>query len=308
MQTIRIALDWAVNTNHTGLIVAHQRGLFRDAGIDVQVLPVERDRFVTDVVLAGDADFGYAFEGTVIERRTTGDPLISVAAVAQHHWSSVAVLQSRGITRPAQLAHLRYASFGHQTMEQIMLEQMMRSDGVTASDFIVTPVRFASIDTLVRGEADFLWIYDGIEGVEAGVHGVALTTFAPSDFGVPDYYAPTIFAHERLLKDESAREAGSHFMQALAKGYQLAAIDPDSALADIQALGNSWGDWLFTDEASTRASQRYQSERYLDASGNWGYQGASMWTDFPHFLWQRGAFGEIAELDYQQLYTNELLG
>ena len=38
-RTVRFALDWTPNTNHTGLYVAQQQGWFTDAGLDVQILP-----------------------------------------------------------------------------------------------------------------------------------------------------------------------------------------------------------------------------------------------------------------------------
>ncbi|HEY5882553.1 MAG TPA: ABC transporter substrate-binding protein, partial [Nakamurella sp.] len=37
--TVRFALDWTPNTNHTGLYVAMQQGWFAEAGIDVEILP-----------------------------------------------------------------------------------------------------------------------------------------------------------------------------------------------------------------------------------------------------------------------------
>src|SRR5699024_6363709 len=37
--TVRFALDWTPNTNHTGLYVALHKGYFEEAGIDVEILP-----------------------------------------------------------------------------------------------------------------------------------------------------------------------------------------------------------------------------------------------------------------------------
>ena len=37
--TVRFALDWTPNTNHTGIYVAAAKGWYRDAGVDLQILP-----------------------------------------------------------------------------------------------------------------------------------------------------------------------------------------------------------------------------------------------------------------------------
>ena len=55
--TVRIALDWTPNTNHTGLYVAQQLGWFADAGLDVQFLPYNETSPDT-LVSSGAAEFG----------------------------------------------------------------------------------------------------------------------------------------------------------------------------------------------------------------------------------------------------------
>ena len=54
---VRLALDWTPNTDHTGFFVAKHEGWYRDAGIDLQVLPYDDDTF--DVV-TGFTSFFFA--------------------------------------------------------------------------------------------------------------------------------------------------------------------------------------------------------------------------------------------------------
>ena len=37
--TVRLALDWTPNTNHTGFFVAAANGWYEHAGVDLQILP-----------------------------------------------------------------------------------------------------------------------------------------------------------------------------------------------------------------------------------------------------------------------------
>src|SRR5262249_3666678 len=149
------------------------------------------------------------------------------AAIGHQHHSSLVALQSSGISRPAHLAGRRYASFGHRAIERAVIAGMMRADGVEDPQFDMDAVRFASFDVLNNGEFDFFWIYDAIEGVDAQSDGLDLVSFAPSDYGVPNYYAPILFAHEGLLQDAAKKDAAQRALRALRAGYELAWDDPD---------------------------------------------------------------------------------
>lgn len=308
LPTIRLALDWAPNPNHAGLLVAHQRGYFAAAGVDAHFVPAERDRGLIDIMLAGAAELGFAFAGTVIERRALGESFVAVAALGQRHRSALAVLRDSGIMRPADLAGKRYASFGHAPLEEAIIRRMLAHDGAPDPAFHLTPVRFAAVAGLERGEYDFLWIYDGVEGVEAAVNGIALRTFAPSDYGIPNYYAPVIFAREDVMSDPDLRQAAQRFLAAAQRGYTAAAADPAGVMADMLAAAPALGDWLFTNDAVTRASLRFQAAAArADGAQPWGTQTLATWTDLPRLLWQDGALGAIPEPAYAQYFTNDLL-
>jgi ABC-type nitrate/sulfonate/bicarbonate transport system substrate-binding protein len=308
MATITVALDWAVNPNHIGLILAERQHSFAQAGVEVDVLPAERDRGPVEMVLSGAADLGFAFAGTVIEGRARDEPLVSVAAVAKHHRSSLAALADRGITRFADLAGRRYASFGHPHLERAVITEMLRHAGATQTHFDLSVTRFAEVAGLVRNDFDFLWIYDAIEGIEAQSQGIALTLFSPAAFGIPNYYAPVIFTTDGLLADPVRRDAARRAMQAMRQGYQDATSDPDAAIRHLSVAALPVGSWLFATEDATRASMRAFAAGQRADGGAWGEQSLADWQDFAHFLWQHGALGAIPEPDYAAYFTNDLLG
>ena len=98
--TIRFALDWTPNTNHTGLFVAQQEGYFRDAGIDVDVLPYN-DTSPDTLIDSGNADFGISFQSSATFARAAGARTVSVLAPLQHWATGIGVLADRAdITSP----------------------------------------------------------------------------------------------------------------------------------------------------------------------------------------------------------------
>lgn len=71
--TVRFALDWTPNTNHTGLFAAMQQGWFADAGIDVQALPYNT-ALPDTLVDAGSADFGISFQDNTTVAQAATSP------------------------------------------------------------------------------------------------------------------------------------------------------------------------------------------------------------------------------------------
>ena len=56
-QKVTVALDWTVNTNHIGLFVARDKGFYKDAGLNVEILPYT-DTSAGTLVANHVADFG----------------------------------------------------------------------------------------------------------------------------------------------------------------------------------------------------------------------------------------------------------
>src|SRR5699024_10175721 len=70
-EPVRSALDWSLNTNHIGLVVAEAEGYFAEAGIDVEILPLGSTTPI-EQISAGAADFGISEQTGIQISRTQG--------------------------------------------------------------------------------------------------------------------------------------------------------------------------------------------------------------------------------------------
>src|SRR5262245_52030068 len=59
--TVRLALDWTPNTNHTGFYVAQANGWYGDAGVDLRILPYGTTA-PEALIAAGQAECGISFQ------------------------------------------------------------------------------------------------------------------------------------------------------------------------------------------------------------------------------------------------------
>lgn len=77
LEPIRVALDWSLNTNHIGLVVAEDQGYFSEAGTDVKILPLGTTTPI-EQISAGEADFGIAEQTGIQISGAQGHEITSV--------------------------------------------------------------------------------------------------------------------------------------------------------------------------------------------------------------------------------------
>jgi ABC-type nitrate/sulfonate/bicarbonate transport system substrate-binding protein len=305
---VKLALDWIPNTNHTGIYVALQQGYYRQHGLNVTLVPYGSTA-PEALVASGQVQFAVSFEESVAILRAQGQPLVSVAAIIQHDTSAMAVLASSNITRPAQFAGKHFASSGDPA-EQAVIDAMERNDGVAHPSYTQGQPQDASFDVLGHGY-DFVWIYAGVEGVQAQDAGTPLRLFYLNDYGIPDFYSPVLIT--------SAQEIAQHpdvvraFVAATAQGYSYAVQNP-KASADMLLQGaKAQGGTLFASNQVAYDSQTYQSQHYTADAKCWGQQSLATWTGFSRFLYQNGALLDAnnkpltSEPDYSAMFTNAYL-
>ena len=303
---IRFALDWTPNTNHTGLYVAMQEGFFKQAGLDVEIIPYGET--APDSLLdAGSAEFGISFQSSATFAKASGANIVSVLAPLQHWATAIGVrADNAAITRPKDLDGKTYAGFGD-AGEIEAIKQVIRNDGGTG-DFKNITLGTSAYEAVYSGAADFTVPFVAWESIEAQHNGTPFKSFAYTDFGFPDIYAVVVDANQTWVKahPDQARK----FVQALQRGYQVAADDPDKAAQDLIDANPG----AFPDRALVTESQKLLAEKYLrDPQGRVGRQTLEQWTGYSHFLFEHRLLVDesgkplATEPNWSTYFTNEYL-
>ena len=280
-RTIRVALDWTPNTNHTGLYVAQQLGWFRDAGLNVEILPYNQTSPDT-LVANGAADFGISFQSSFTYSKAAGADITSVMAVLQHWATEIAVRADRpDIRTPRDLDGKTYAGFG-EPGEVPKISAVIRNAGGRGV-FQTVQLGTSAYEALYAGQADFTEPFVAWEGIEAQLRGEPLRTFRYTDYGVPDAYNVLLIGNSTWLRDHP--DEARTFVQAAQRGYQLAADDPARG-AQLLTDANPGA---FTDPRLVDLSSRMLAERYLrDEHGRVGTQTLQRWAGYSGFAYDSG--------------------
>ena len=305
--TVRLALDWTPNTDHTAFFVARHEGWYRDAGIELQVLPYATATPET-LMAAHQAECGVSFQDSLTFAVASGADIASVAAILQKTASAIGVLASSPIQRPRDLDGKTYAGFGYPN-EVPTLKSVIRADGGTG-DFKVATLDAAAYEALYSKRADFTIPFTAWEGVEAQQRHIDLRYFRFSDYGFPEFYQVVLACDRQWLEKDP--DAARRFVGATVRGMELSATDPDGAAAVLVSENRGAFD---ANPDLPRASQEFlASGGYLvDGTGRAGTQTLERWTAYSKFLYDQKLLTDkdgkplTTELDYSRLFTNDFL-
>eukprot|EP00929_Paragymnodinium_shiwhaense_P009731 TRINITY_DN114014_c0_g1_i1.p1 TRINITY_DN114014_c0_g1~~TRINITY_DN114014_c0_g1_i1.p1 ORF type:complete len:337 (+),score=68.76 TRINITY_DN114014_c0_g1_i1:77-1087(+) len=332
--TLRVALDWTPNTNHTGFYVAHCQKLYEAEGLKVEfVLPqtaAAEGLTPARLVAAKKADFAVAPSESAISFATSEPDkprLVAVAALLQGSTSCITTLKASGIDRPAKLAGKRYASYVGR-FEDPIVRQMVANDGGDGSkvdchaldahgyaDEAIEKEGSVVAAMLEKGLSDSTWIFHHWEGILAErTQPGLLNHFALEDYNIPYGYSPVLLAHPDMIKEQS--DVLRKFLAATGAGYTFAA-SPENAKASTQALleGSEQHESIRGKDAFVEESQRSICDKYLTPAGKWGGMDLERWDKFVDFLTEnkiiraRDGTTVISKEDIAiaQLFSNEFL-
>jgi ABC-type nitrate/sulfonate/bicarbonate transport system substrate-binding protein len=305
LTTMTLALDWTPNTNHTGIYVALAKGWYRQQGIDLKILPYSANVTPDTLVSSGKADVGISSTESIVADAATGQPVVSIAAILQHNTSALVTRADSGLNNPRDLDGKVYGGFGA-PYESAVVSAIIKKNGGKGIFKNVT-LNVDAMEALKSHRIDFVWIFEGWEGIQAQREGMKLNTFYITDNGIPDYYTPNIITGPEQIKREPALL--HKFMAATSQGYEYARTHVKDA---AQMLLDGAPRGTFPDKGLVLASQEYLSPRYADAGRKWGIQDAEAWHGYPSFMLKAGAITDAAgkpikSMNFDTLYSNEFL-
>lgn len=307
-QKITVALDWTTNTNHIGLFVARDKGFYRDAGLEVEILPYG-DTGAGTLVANRVADFGISGTLGVMTQRSAGADLKAVYAVVQSETGRVVFNADRAaILSPKNLDGLTYGGFGS-AWENALLKTIIRHDG-GKGDFSTVTLGTSAYEALANGAVDFTLEVATWEGVEAQLKGLKQRSFRYADYGVPDEHTTLIVSSNAFLAANPKQTAA--FVRATRAGYAFA-VDHAREAGDLLIAANK--DTL-TNPALIHASLKALNDGCFlkSANGAIGTMDRAKMEAMGGYLFASGILldGDGKTLtekpDFGVYYSNEFLG
>lgn len=295
-----LMLDWTPNANHLGFYAAQALGYYDDANLNVQIQE-PTDVQVEAIIASGIADFGVSFQEFTTYAIAGGTPVVSLAAIIQHNTSGfVSLAEAHPLSRPADMAGLRYGGFGQPDLENAILNTLLACDGAEPDSVEYVDVGYVDLIQLMQqNRIDLAWIYYAVEGVQAELSGVDLDAVMMMDYFdcVPDYYTPILITSPDMV--EGQPDVVAAFVQATARGYAYA-IDHPAEAADM--LLDAAPE---LDSDLVHAGAEWLAPQFQADAPRWGEQQAGVWQDYTDFLVENGILE--TGIDAGAAFTNDFL-
>ncbi|MEO0558773.1 MAG: ABC transporter substrate-binding protein [Bacteroidota bacterium] len=279
MTRLRLGLEWFLNPDHVPLLLAQDRGWFKDAGLDVELIEPEEHLDAVEAIEKGEMDCAVTEPLHLVEDRAKGEMCIGFARFLH---TNGGVMAKAGIGRPRDMVGCRvqYPGAPGPGGPAIVSTMIEADGGPTGTEDGLTRVNnsFYHTDALAEDKADVATlVFYNFEIVEARQRGMDVRMFALKDWGVPDFCQLVLITHPDKL--EAERDTFVTLVQVLRRGVDAVKQDPEAAReVYFRMTGSDLGDALttaiydatvpaFTHDFSMSADYYRQLEAWMHSRG-----------------------------------------
>ena len=222
---LTVLLDWFVNPDHAPLIVAQEKGFFKAAGLEVELIAPADPSLPPKLVAAGKADLAVSYQPQLHVQVGQGLPLIRIGTLVPTPLNSLVVLRDGPIKQIADLKGKK-VGFSVGGFEDALLQTMLVKHGLTLKDVELINVNFSLSPALITGKVDaVIGAFRNFELNQMDIIKRPGRAFFPEEEGVPAYDELIVVAKKDKAHDPRYRR----FLDAVENAVTFLINHPDDA-------------------------------------------------------------------------------
>ncbi|MDG2405447.1 MAG: ABC transporter substrate-binding protein [Paracoccaceae bacterium] len=228
-QAESMRLEWVIQGQFAGPIVALEKGYFKDAGIDMSLHPAGPDLKPTTMVATGVDTFGIGHPHQVIAARSNDVPLVTVSQWGQKSATTYVTRKDSGIESLADMpGHSVGLWFGGDEHEFLA---MLKNAGIKQNDVKIISQGYDIISWL-NGDYDVMQVarYNELLLVYANGYPPEKLNFLHAEDAGVSFVSGGLFTTEKQIAENP--EMVQAVVSASLRGWKEAFEDPEAA-ADI---------------------------------------------------------------------------
>ena len=226
-ETVRLQLKWHHQFQFAGYYAAVEQGYFREAGLEVELLPARPGLISTESLFTGQAEYAVGSPSVLLERQQ-GHPLVVLATVFQHSATVLLVRKDSGLATPHDVQ-------GKQVMLTLGSDPeilaMLINEGVPVEAMSLQPHTW-SVEDLAAGRVDAQTAYLTNEPYLLRQRGVEPAFIRPVQYGI-DFYGECLVTTEDEVRRRPERTRA--LLKAVQRGWSYAMDHPEEIARLIRA-------------------------------------------------------------------------
>lgn len=187
LQKLTVILDWFPNPDHAPIIIAQQKGFFKEQGLDVELIGPADPTDPPKWVATGKADIGVTYEPELMEQIDQGLPLIRIGTLIDKPLNCLVTLEDSRIKTVADLKGKQIGT-SSSGLSGVLLKVMLAKQGLTENDITLINVRYNLTQALLSHKVDAVTgLMRNFEVPQLEANGQRVNAFFPEEHGIPNY-------------------------------------------------------------------------------------------------------------------------
>ncbi len=230
-----LMLDWFINPDHGPIIVAKQKGLFKEQGLDIVIQEPADPSMPPKLVAAGKYDLAVTYQPQLIRDVAEQLPLIRVSTLIATPLNTVMVLADKGYDTLADLKGKKIGFAFDGGLVNPTIGTMLEKNGISIEDVELINVGWSLSASLAAGKVDAIYgAYRNFELHQLKMEGFTGKAFYLEEEGIPPYDELIVVANSNSVdKDMVAK-----FNRALELATQYTVNHPDQAWEIFKSYGD----------------------------------------------------------------------
>ncbi|ETD72750.1 ABC transporter ATP-binding protein [Pelistega indica] len=228
-EKINLILDWFVNPDHASVIIAQQKGYFKEQGLEVEIVEPADPSTPPKLVAAGKADMAVTYQPQLHMQIDEGLPLTRVSSIVDNPLNSVVVLADSGINDIQDLKGKK-VGFSVAGFEDVLLGAMLEHHGLSLKDVELVNVNWSLSPSLLTKKTDaVIGAFRNFELNQMQLENQQGKAFFVEDHGVPSYDELILVVNNKDRNNEKWKK----FNEALSKAVTYINAEPEKAWTDF---------------------------------------------------------------------------
>lgn len=222
MTPLTVQLDWKPNAQFAGLLLAEQLGWYRQAGLDLTIVPWQSHTNPVQALDRAPNVIASTEDNLLIQARVAGKPFKAIGVMMQYSGIGWMALAASGIRSVRDFKGKRIGIHGDgATALQIALSQA----GLSRTEVEVVDVGFNYDELLQSGDFDAIQCFVIVEPLELAAKGFELTVIPAYESGYL-VYSQVLATTEQLIASEP--DALTRFLKVSFDGWRQAIQTPQA--------------------------------------------------------------------------------
>ena len=202
LEKLTVVLDSFPNPDHAPLIVAQNKGFFKEQGLDVQFIESTQPENVFKQLVSKKMDVGLAYQPQFMEKVDQGLPLIRIGTLIDRPLNCVVVLDKNHITTLNDLKG-KQIGLNSSKLSHAILNMMLANQNISPKDVKIQQTNDNLSQILLSHKVDAVTgVTRNFEVSQLERAGYKLSVFFPEEHGVPNYSQVILITHLNNTHDK----------------------------------------------------------------------------------------------------------